>query len=91
MVCVFATNKVSANKVDEFIAVAKKLVDETVKEKGCISYEFCKKDDLYIFFERWENAEDLDNHTKTAHFVKYVPMMEKIRLTGETTVIEKIY
>lgn len=91
MVCVFAANKVSAHRVQEFIAIAKKLVDETVKENGCISYEFCEKDDYYVFFERWKSADALDKHTKTPHFLEYVPMMEAIRTEGETTIVEKLF
>lgn len=91
MVCVFALNKVSADKTDEFISIAKKLVDETVKEDGCISYEFCEKDDYYVFFERWKSADALDKHTKTSHFLQYVPMMEAIRIDGETTIVEKLF
>ena len=91
MICVIATNIVNDEKVDEFIGIAKKLVDETVKESGCISYEFCEKDNFYVFFERWQSADALDKHTKTSHFMKYVPMMEALRTEGETIIVEKIF
>ena len=64
MVCVFAANKVPYYKEGQFLSTAKKLVDESVKEEGCITYELCVKDDSYIFFERWERRKLLKNIKK---------------------------
>jgi len=36
---VFAKNNVKPNKIQEFIGLCKKFVEETVKEEGCIEYE----------------------------------------------------
>lgn len=91
MVCVFAKNEVPTEKTEEFIAVARELVDATVKEDGCVTYEFCRKGNFYIFFERWESQSALDNHFKMPHFVKCVPAMEALRTSGETTVIDKLF
>lgn len=52
------------------IDAVKKCVAETVKEKGCISYDcFTSASDpnKFIFVERWESQEDLDAHGKSAH------------------------
>ncbi len=91
MVCVFAANKVPYYKEGQFLSTAKKLVDESDKEEGCITYELCVKDDSYIFFERWESKEALEKHKKTSHYTECVPKMETLRTSGETIVMEKLF
>lgn len=91
MVYVYAANTVPFYKAGQFLAIAKKLVDESVKEDGCISYTLCQKDDSYAFFECWESFDALDKHSKTPHYLECVPKMETMRTDGETVIMERLF
>lgn len=71
-----------AAKRDEVINNAKALVAESLKsDKGCKSYDFfasSTRDDVFMFCETWESQADLDAHSATEHFKKYVGAIEKV-------------
>lgn len=71
MILVLANVYLKEGKEKEFITVAKKCIDESVKEKGNISYEL--KQNPYnslefTFVEKWQSKEILGEHMKTKHF-----------------------
>ena len=69
---------IKEEKIDEFKKYAEELVSETRKEKGCISYQlFQDVNDKKIltFIEEWENLEAVDNHNKSEHITKLLPML----------------
>ena len=81
MKAVIASYTLMDGKADEFQAVAKKLVEETRKEKGCIFYECCKNSDdpsKYIMMEKWESDESIEAHMQTAHFLELIPKMRAL-------------
>ncbi len=70
MIYVVATTKVKPEHRDAYIAGAKACMTETHKEKGCIGYELhasVSDPDTFVFVERWETREDLNNHGRSAH------------------------
>jgi len=47
------------------------MVEPTRKEKGCIDYDLCRDNEdpsLFLFYENWENSDDLDAHMQSDHF-----------------------
>ena len=57
-----------------------KLVEESLRDKGCIDYDLYQSktnDDRYMIIETWESKEALDAHMATEHFQKLVPEMQK--------------
>ncbi len=49
-----------------------KMVEETVKEDGCLNYDLhISLDDprVFLFYENWESKAALDKHMQTAHFL----------------------
>ena len=81
MLVVYAKCIVSAQNVDEFLSLAKELVNETRKEESNISYELIKEKgdkSLYAFLEKWPNKEALDLHMETSHFTRLIPQIEKV-------------
>ncbi len=49
-----------------------KMVEETLKEDGCLNYDLhVALDDprVYLFYENWESKAALDKHMQTAHFI----------------------
>lgn len=70
MIYVVATTEVKPEHKESFIAGAKTCLAETVKEKGCISYDLnfsvtCPN--VAVFVERWESMDDLGAHGRSAH------------------------
>ena len=81
MVSVVAGFTIKDGKADECLGYVKKLVAETLKEKGCIMYECCCGIDnplKCVILEKWESKEILDAHMETAHFKEYIPKMDPL-------------
>jgi quinol monooxygenase YgiN len=77
MIKVIAKQFVKSGKLEEFLPVAKHLVEETTKkDAGCIRYEMYQdlNDPLVVtVMEEWESQEALDKHMKASHFVDSIP------------------
>ena len=85
MLAVYAYGIVEEENVDKFIEIARKLVGETVKESGNVSYELIRgvsDRKIFAFLEKWESKEALDLHMKTEHFTSLVPELGKL-MNGE--------
>jgi quinol monooxygenase YgiN len=70
VIYVIATTQVKPEGREAFIAGHKKCIVETLKEKGCLSYEghvSVNDPNLYVVVERWETREDLNAHGKAPH------------------------
>lgn len=64
---------VKVEKKEKFEKLARKLMADTRKEKGCLSYDIGSvkgKENIYCWLERWENDEALEAHKHTPHFVQ---------------------
>lgn len=85
MIKVVAHNYIKVDKVEEFIALAKQLVQATKEnDTGCIRYELLqdiKNPRLLTMLEEWEDQESLKRHAASKHFVdasaRFADYMEK--------------
>ena len=79
MIKIVAKNYVKVDKIDEFISLVTKLVQETNKnDKGCIHYELfqdIKDPTILTIIEEWESKEALGMHMAAKHFLEIVPML----------------
>lgn len=85
MIAVYAKNVIKESKVEEFITLAKELIEETRKEDGNISYELIRvvnTNNELVFLEKWENNDVLATHMKTEHFTTIVPKLGEM-IEGE--------
>jgi quinol monooxygenase YgiN len=65
---VFAKNNVKPNKFQEFIGLCKKLVEETVKEEGCIEYKLYQElnnSGILTMLEEWSDERSLEEHVNS--------------------------
>lgn len=88
MVKVVAKNRIQKDKLEEAIKLYGELVDATRKEEGCISYELYqdKQDEsILTFIEEWKSKQALDEHMRSEHFTRIVPMTGKLS-AGEAEV-----
>ena len=79
MIKVVARNTVKKDKIEEFIAVAEKLVELTNKnDEGCIRYSLYQDvsdPQILTFIEEWESMDALDKHMAADHFKEMVPKL----------------
>lgn len=78
MVRVIATFPLLPNRLMEAKKVAVLLVEATRKEVGCIQYDLLqdtRDEDHLVMVEVWEDETALEQHSHSAHFTKYVPML----------------
>ena len=70
MIYVIATTPMKPENKDDFIKGHKACTAETLKEKGCLSYDghvSVNSPNLYVVVERWETRDDLNAHGRAPH------------------------
>ena len=79
VVYVVAKNFVKEGCLDEFLTLARHLVEETNKnDAGCVSYGMYQDSQnplVITTLEQWETQEDLDRHMKAPHFLETIPKL----------------
>jgi quinol monooxygenase YgiN len=83
MLTLTAKCKVKVDKCDDFLKLAKELVEETKKEEGCISYTLLQDvndSGIITFLEQWKDEEALVFHGKTEHFKSIVPQLSNMQV-----------
>ena len=69
---------------EEVIALAKELVAETVKEEGCVAYDFFEsttRSNVLMFCETWKDAQALKSPGESAHLTTILPKIEALAST----------
>lgn len=95
MIAVYASCYVSDENRSKFIELAEKLIVETRKEAGNISYELIEaieEKGLFAFLERWPDKEALDIHMKSEHFTTLIPkiselLKDEMKITSHEVII----
>jgi quinol monooxygenase YgiN len=67
--------KAFPDRADEMKILLLQLVEGSVKEEACIQYDLhqvAETPNVFIFHEIWQDAESLEQHTRTPHFVTFV-------------------
>lgn len=95
MIRIVAKNLIKANKVEEFIALAKNPVQETVqKDSGCISYELYQdtaNPQILTIMEQWENRGALEQHMAAKHFKEASALFKNfMEQPGEINLYQKL-
>ena len=81
MIKIVAELSVKQDRVDEFIGVAKELVEKSSAEAGNISYSINKSkqdDNVYAFIEVWRDREAVDIHNASEHFNTLFPKIQDL-------------
>lgn len=82
MITIVAKNLIKQDKVDEFKVLAERLINESRKERGCISYnlyEDSSNGNILTFIEVWENREAINLHNSSEHFTSIVPKFGELK------------
>jgi quinol monooxygenase YgiN len=78
---------------EEYLILARKVVTETRKEKGCIMYtlhEDINDSSIITTIEEWENEEVINQHNKSEHVMKIVPKLRKWRESTEINLYKEV-
>ncbi len=93
---IVAKSFIKADKVEKYIALAKKLVQETVQnDAGCTHYELFQdlsNRQILTMIEEWEDQDALDRHTSAKHFKEFVPLFKDLveKQPGEINLYQKL-
>ena len=72
MITIVAKNHIKEDKLDEFLASARRLVEETSKnDSGCVRYELFQglsEPQVLTIIEEWEDEDSLKKHMASEHF-----------------------
>ena len=95
MIMSTARDFIKPEKTGEYKELIYRLVDETRKEEGNISYTLysdAENKGAFVLIEEWRDRQSLDNHFKTRHFMTIVPEIEKLHAKPSVVnVYEKLY
>ena len=75
---VVAKNYVKPDKIQEFIGLFKKLIEESVKEEGCMDYGLYQElnnPGILTTLEEWRDKSSLDKHLNSDYFREIVPLL----------------
>lgn len=70
-----------SQKRKPLVELATELVELSLHDKGCISYDLygsLTNDDHLMIVETWENKHDLDAHMNSEHFKRIVPQLQEL-------------
>lgn len=93
MINIIAKSTVDKNNIQEFLDLSEKLVIETRKEKGCISYNLCKDNndnEVFFFIECWEDSDSFEAHLNTLHFKNIFPLLKRLRKDDLDAIINTV-
>ena len=80
-------------KVEEYLIMAREVISETRKEKGCITYalhEDINDSTILTTLEEWVDEEALNQHNKSEHILKIVPELRKLRESTEINIYREV-
>ena len=90
MIYVIAQLKLKPGTSERACAEARKVVEGTVKEDGCLFYDFnlsVTDPTRLVAVERWESKEALARHNETAHLLAWRKVVAEIVVERDIQVI----
>ena len=90
MIYVIAQLKLKPGTSDRAAVEARKVVEGTVKEDGCLFYDFnlsVSDPTRLVAVERWESKEALAKHNETAHLLAWRKVVAEIVVERDIQVI----
>ena len=90
MIYVIAQLKLKPGTAERAAAEARKVVEGTVKEEGCLFYDFnlsVTDPTRLVAVERWESKEALARHNETPHLLAWRKVVAEIVVERDIQVI----
>jgi quinol monooxygenase YgiN len=80
-IVVIATLIAKAGKEEDLLKECQALIEPTLKEAPCISYQLHLDETdpkKIMFYEKWESKEDLDKHLQMPYLVRLKELMPSL-------------
>jgi len=94
MIKIVAKSVVKDGEKDQYLKVAKELIEKSKKEEGCISYELFEDINdasVLTFIEEWKDSDAINSHNNSEHFTRIVPLLGELRIgKGEVNIYKEI-
>ncbi len=94
MIKIVATQKVKADKIEEFRAAAKELIKRSREEEGNVFYglhQSLKDPTVLAFIECWKDQAAIEAHNATEHFKAALPKLGALcEAPGEVTLYNEL-
>ena len=96
MIKIVVKSYIKADKMDEYLALVKTLVEATNKnDAGCIKYELFQAVDnpqIMTMIEEWESQDALDKHSSAPHFTQIIPQLGQFNeKPGDMNIYKKVF
>lgn len=94
MIKVIARSVIKEGHLSDALKIYQLLVNETVKEYGCISYELFQELDNpnnLTLIEEWEDTRALQLHTQTPHFIELVEKLSSYEKELPVLIYKKLF
>ena len=93
MIKIIATSIIKEGKEQEFLAIAKTLVEKSQQEPGNIFYTINQNIEnprQFCFLECWKDQEAIDCHNKSEHYTTLVPKLGELREKGTLEIYKEL-
>ncbi len=96
MIKVVAKQTVKAGKLEEYLPIVRKLVEETNRnDAGCISYALYQETSdpqILTMLEEWEDQASIDAHLNSKHFLDAAPKLDALcSIQAEVNMYTKLF
>lgn len=66
---------IKETKIEDFLKLAKTIINESISEIGCLTYKLSKdldKGNEFFFYEKYENEKAVERHNSSEHFKNFI-------------------
>ena len=94
MIRIVAQSVIKDDKREDYIQLAKELIEKSKQEQGCISYglfQDINNPSIITFIEDWQNQKSIELHRNSEHFKRIVPLFADLRVSkGEVNLYKEV-
>ncbi|MDR3596011.1 putative quinol monooxygenase [Clostridium sp.] len=93
MIRIVAKSVIKDDKREEYIQLAKELIEKSRQEQGCISYglfQDLNEPSVITFIEDWQDQMAIDLHNNSEHFKRIVPLLGDFRISKEVNLYKEV-
>lgn len=94
MIKIVSKSVIKDEKREDYLKLAKELVEKSRQEQGCISYglfQDINDESVFTFIEEWQDQKAIELHNKSEHFTRIVPLIGEFRIgKGELNLYKEV-
>lgn len=94
MIKIVSKSVIKDEKREDYLKLAKELVEKSRQEQGCISYglfQDINDESVFTFIEEWQDQKAIELHNKSEHFTRIVPLLGGFRIgKGELNLYKEV-